>query len=1746
MQYYIIYVVESITCLTSSLGQLTRQLRLLPQLLMVKYGEEKRKERWLNPLFKIGFKNQLTTADICDGLPEHGAGRLCEQLDRVWQKEWKESESQKKSPRRSKDNPAIFDWTNNWIFPARQRADQCRGLYICSMPWSVYIPTILKISSLSLHKTTSGQIVNLMSTDVDKLSNAVETFNFAWVAPIEIGVVLYLMYRQIGVAAFFTMIVVVSVVPLQFFMGWWFGKLRTRIGAKSDKRIHMMNEIIAGMRVIKMYCWEKPFSDLISKLRRDEIIEIWKATMAKAINISIYLSVPRLLCIVVFTAAWKLEVPLTMQLIYSTIGWIEALRLTRVLVLDEMNEPTNEVHGLRITSDNDSIIAMAITDMTACWRVQQKTTDNNTTPEKNKLLQNNGELIAVIGPVGAGKTSLLLTLLGELPSSEGSIVVNGTLGYISQQPWVVSGTLQENILFGCDYDADKYKHVIEACALNKNIVDLYPTTFYTYHCQITVDGENMVKKKEKKGFSGECPYARANFLSKAYILVRWLNPLFKIGFKNQLTTADICDGLPEHGAEQLCEHLDRVWQKEWKESESQKKSPRRSKDNPAIFDWTNNWIFPARQRADQCRGLYICSMPWSVYIPTSKRRKLTDVTLQQRKEELFCSCFFPLFFQPSSKFLKAINILKISSLSLHKTTSGQIVNLMSTDVDKLSNAVETFNFAWVAPIEIGVVLYLMYRQIGVAAFFTMIVVVSVVPLQFFMGWWFGKLRTRIGAKSDKRIHMMNEIIAGMRVIKMYCWEKPFSDLISKLRRDEIIEIWKATMAKAINISIYLSVPRLLCIVVFTAAWKLEVPLTMQLIYSTIGWIEALRLTRVLVLDEMNEPTNEVHGLRITSDNDSSIAMAITDMTACWRVQQKTTDNNTTPEKNKLLQIVSLAEVKGELIAVIGPVGAGKTSLLLTLLGELPSSEGSIVVNGTLGYISQQPWVVSGTLQENILFGCDYDVDKYKHVIEACALNKRGLLLSGGQKARLTLGRTIYRDADIYLLDDPLSAVDTEVGHHLFNKCICKYLKGKTRILVTHQLQYLKAVDRIIVLKEKGTELSTLISAGHSDKDVQIVTEIEGDKYEGIIKAETPQEKAEDIMSGRVSLYVYWSYLAAGYPVIFVPLLLILNFATQEGLCMIQPCFKDKAETHDLISSYFKSHDNSSSYIQNHSAPCQHNCTPISVSSLPQYQLGNMTSLPMMPQYNTVDMVTLSVVLYHGKERNEANAAIEYHWYRYIIVGVCYIVLTLIMSKAFFTMNVLASKRLHDRMFKFVLGAKTRFFDSNPVVSRRILNRFARDIGHMDDMLPRIFYCVFEIGLRLAFLTGTTCVINPWLILPLLPIIIVVFLIRYYAIQTTRDMKRIEAKTFMQGEEYQYSYFHAEIDDRSPVYSHVSDTLIGLQSIRALKLNTEFVKSFDDHVNRHTISWFLYLTTYRWFSVRSLFAVMTSVERVTAYTKVEQESTEKGDNPPPESWPQKADIKFIDICLKYSPDSPMILKNINCSIRDKEKLVGQVLVKVLFLASLFRLAEPEGRLLIDDIDVLHIGLHELRRKISVIPQDPVLFSGNLRRNLDPFDEYNDDQLWKSLEQVQMKEKVEGVPGKLYMEMAESGHNFSVGQRQLICLARAILDITKFWCWMKQQLMTDELIQQTIRTRFSDCTVLTVAHRLHTIMDSDRVMVLDQGELKEFDHPHKLLQNENSYFKKLVEQTGKGQSELLHKMAADAYAKHNSSLDGDSIP
>lgn len=301
--------------------------------------------------------------------------------------------------------------------------------------------------------------------------------------------------------------------------------------------------------------------------------------------------------------------------------------------------------------------------------------------------------------------------------------------------------------------------------------------------------------------------------------------------------------------------------------------------------------------------------------------------------------------------------------------------------------------------------------------------------------------------------------------------------------------------------------------------------------------------------------------------------------------------------------------------------------------------------------------------------------------------------------------------------------------------------------------------------------------------------------------------------------------------------------------------------------------------------------------------------------------------------------------------------------------------------------------------------------------------------------------------------------------------------------------------------------------------------------------------------------MTSVERVLEYNDIEQEpplETETDKKPPP-SWPSKGEIEFRNLYLRYSPLEPPVLRNLNYKILPKQKvgIVGRTGAgKSSLIAALFRLTDLEGQILVDGIDTQILGLHDLRSKISIIPQEPVLFSGTMRKNLDPFDEYSDEVLWKALEDVELKEAVAELAAGLNSKMSEGGSNFSVGQRQLVCLARAIVRNNKILVLDEATAnvdpQTDSLIQTTIRKKFAQCTVLTIAHRLYTVMDSDRVLVMDAGQMVEFDHPHFLLQNENGVLSGMVKQTGRAMAEALHTIAEQVSHFPNHSRYHRSVP
>ncbi|KAF3857402.1 hypothetical protein F7725_009261 [Dissostichus mawsoni] len=842
-----------------------------------------------------------------------------------------------------------------------------------------------------------------------------------------------------------------------------------------------------------------------------------------------------------------------------------------------------------------------------------------------------------------------------------------------------------------------------------------------------------------------------------------------------------------------------------------------------------------------------------------------------------------------------------------------------------------------------------------------------------------------------------------------------------------------------------------------------------------------------------------------------------------------------------LQNISITVKSHELLTVIGTVGAGKSSLLSAILGELPRDSGNLKVKGQLTYAAQQPWVFPGTVRSNILFGREFNHQRYQRVLGACALKRdmellpdgdltligdRGATLSGGQKARVNLARAVYQDTDIYLLDDPLSAVDAEVGRHLFEKCICGLLKNKCRILVTHQLQYLQASDQIIVLKEghimaEGT-YNELQSSGLNFQSLQTSDEDQE------CSVRSPEPDRLSLLSKRTNN----------------------SHSSQSSLLVSESRFTDQqlpAETVPSVAEESRAEGNVSGHIY------------------------------LKARGEFLNSTARDVILSSGinATRSEKESDLTFHLGIYAGLTAAAVVFGYIRSLVLFHGLVRSSQTLHNSMFSAVIRTPVRFFDVNPIVThRRILNRFSKDISQMDSLLPITFVDFYQ---NVGVIAVAASVI-PLILVPVIPLLFIFLYLRHFYLRTSRDVKRLESTT------------------RSPVFSHLSSSLQGLWTIRAFRAEERLTKAFDAHQDLHTEAWFLFLMTSRWFalyldSICSVFVtfvtfgcillrdglnagevglvltyavtlvgsfqwtvrqsaevenMMTSVERVVEYTELESEAPWETKKRPLPDWPNKGLVTFDRVSFSYSPEGAPVLKDISFTFKPNEKvgIVGRTGAgKSSLVSALFRLAEPQGKIYIDGVLTSEIGLHDLRTKMSIIPQDPVLFTDTVRKNLDPFGQHSDEDLWRALEEVgtprlscssvQLKSVVEELPGKLETVLAESGSNFSVGQRQLVCLARAVLRQNRILVIDEATANvdpgTDELIQKTIRDKFRECTVLTIAHRLNTIIDSDRIMVLDSGTIQELDRPFNLLQNKDGALYKMTQQMGRAEAAALLKAA-----------------
>ncbi|KAM4788292.1 ATP-binding cassette sub-family C member 4 isoform 5-T5 [Cyanocitta cristata] len=1134
--------------------------------------------------------------------------------------------------------------------------------------------------------------------------------------------------------------------------------------------------------------------------------------------------------------------------------------------------------------------------------------------------------------------------------------------------------------------------------------------------------------------------------------------------------------------------------------------------------------------------------------------------------------------------------LRLSNVAMAKTTTGQIVNLLSNDVNKFDQVTIFLHFLWAGPLQAVAVTVLLWMEIGPSCLAGMAVLIILLPVQTCIGRLFSSLRSKTAALTDVRIRTMNEVISGMKIIKMYAWEKSFAELVNGLRRKEIAMVMKSSYLRGLNLASFFVASKITVFMTFMSYVLLGNSISASRVFVAVSLYGAVRLTvtlffpaavervsesvisirrikNFLMLDEVLHFKPQLHG------SNENIILHVQDLTCYWDKSSET----------PALQQISFTVRRGELLAVIGPVGAGKSSLLSAVLGELPTDKGLINVTGRIAYVSQQPWVFSGTVRSNILFDKEYEKEKYEKVLKVCALKKdlellangdltvigdRGATLSGGQKARVNLARAVYQDADIYLLDDPLSAVDAEVGRHLFEKCICQALHQKISVLVTHQLQYLRAANQILILKDgkmvgKGTYAEFLRSgidfASLLKKDEEVVEQLSvpgtpnlksarnrtfsessvlsqdssiHSQKDGAVE-QPPGENAlaavpeESRHEGKINFKVYRKYFTAGanYFVIFI--LLVFNILAQMIL-YLPLLLKVAYVLQDWWLSYWASHQENLNLSTN----------------------GNN---------GTNETEPLDLNFYLGIYAGLTVATISFGIIRSLLV---------------FRVLVNSGQNLHNKMFQSILKAPVLFFDRNPI--GRILNRFSKDIGHLDDLLPLTFLDFVQTLLQIFGVVAVAVAVIPWILIPLIPLFILFIFLRRYFLDTSRDIKRLESTT------------------RSPVFSHLSSSLQGLWTIRALKAEERFQKLFDAHQDLHSEAWFLFLTTSRWFAVRldaicAIFVIvvafgslllaktlnagqvglalsyaitlmgtfqwgvrqsaevenlMISVERVMEYTELEKEAPWETNKHPPTEWPNQGMIAFENVNFTYSLDGPLVLRHLSVLIKPKEKvgIVGRTGAgKSSLIAALFRLAEPEGRIWIDNYLTSELGLHDLRKKISIIPQEPVLFTGTMRKNLDPFNEYTDEELWNALEEVQLKEVVEDLPNKMETQLAESGSNFSVGQRQLVCLARAVLKKNRILiideATANVDPRTDELIQKTIRETFAHCTVLTIAHRLNTIIDSDRIMVLDAGRLKEYGEPYILLQEQDSLFYKMVQQVGKTEAASLIETAKRVYFSKN---------
>ncbi|KAG7137733.1 Metal resistance protein YCF1 like [Verticillium longisporum] len=1144
--------------------------------------------------------------------------------------------------------------------------------------------------------------------------------------------------------------------------------------------------------------------------------------------------------------------------------------------------------------------------------------------------------------------------------------------------------------------------------------------------------------------------------------------------------------------------------------------------------------------------------------------------------------------------------MKLSNEGRASKSTGDIVNFMAVDAQRLQDLTQFAQQVWSAPFQIVICMVSLYNLVGWSMLAGVGVMVIMMPAHGFIARIMRNLQKEQMKNKDARSRLINEIINNMKSIKLYAWGAAFMNKLNFVRNDmELKNLRKIGATQAFANFTWSTAPFFVSCSTFTVfVLTQDKPLTTEIVFPALALFNLLTFPLAvlpMVITSIVEASVAVGRLTSFLGAEEIQPDAIVVTPAPEEMGEETvvirggTFSWNRHESKTVLRDIDFTAYKGELSCVVGRVGAGKSSFLQSILGDLWKINGQVEVHGTVAYVAQSPWILNATVKENIIFGYRYDSGFYEKTVKACALvddfaqlpdgdetvvGERGISLSGGQKARVALARAVYARADIYLLDDVLSAVDSHVGKHIAENVLGPrgLLNTKTRILATNSIFVLQGASYITMIRdgqvvEKGTYkqlvamkgmVSDLIKtagqessgpssskASSSRSSTASTTVLEpvatGQEKDEMEEAQERVPEMEPIKTGAST-----STKKRSDSMATLRRASTASFRGPRGKLTDEEVAgsrtrQGKEHTEqgkvkwDVYFEYAKNSNLAAVAVY-----------LIALLASQTANIGGSVWLNIWAEYN---------------QKHHGNPKVGMFIGIYFAFGIGSSLLTVLQTLILWIFcSIEASRKLHERMANAIFRSPMSFFDVTP--TGRILNRFSSDIYRVDEVLARTFNMLFVNLARSCFTLAVISVSTPAFIAFIIPLALTYYWIQRYYLRTSRELKRLDSVS------------------RSPIYAHFQESLGGVSTIRAYRQQQRFELENEWRVDSNLKAFYPSISANRWLAVRLEFmgalvilaaaglAIISvtnhsglkaglvglsmsyalqittslnwivrqtvevetnivSVERVLEYARLPAEAPEViKESRPPVTWPANGSLEFKNYSTRYREGLDLVLKNISLDIKSHEKIgvVGRTGAgKSSLTLALFRIIEPTtGNISIDGLNTSSIGLLDLRRRLAIIPQDAALFEGTVRDNLDPGHVHDDTELWSVLEHARLKDHVNSMEGGLEAKINEGGSNLSQGQRQLVSLARAMLTPSNILVLDEAtaavDVETDAMLQQTLRSPlFANRTIITVAHRINTILDSDRVVVLDKGEVVEFDSPKALLKKQGVFYG-LVKQAG----------------------------